>query len=515
MSIPDPSDNDINMPFLPRDGDTNHDELNPNPKSKSTARRLIITLFVMVLIVEMGMAMTGGPITRISESIVCRHFYTHEDPSKIGADGEVDEELCKIGEVQCELAVVKGYMELFDGVLCAVLAIPYGLLADRKGRKWTLLLSIPAFTLNAVIILCVLRFPEIFPLRAVWLSCLPWLSGGGPVVAFAIIWTMMADVTSEEERAVIFFRFGVASMAADFVSSAISSWLMSFDPWVPLLIGFAVCFGGVFFAMALPETIHLSSSAGDRVVELSRLSDEGKEGGHDYASDTEDTRGPIFKASKRPMSTLRAYITPYAFILQNRQILLLLTAFVVYRLSRGSSWFLVQYISTRYNWTIAQANLLNSLKPLLTILVFLLLLPYLSRTLRARRWSSTRTDLLLARASIIALVVGTAGIGLSGRIALLIPSLMAQSCGMGFVYLTRSLISTFVPDHQTARLFTVIEILQALGSVIASLVITNVFRVGVEMGGGWIGLAWYVTSALFALVGAAVWGVRVPDGGYT
>lgn len=80
------------------------------------------------------------------------------------------------------------------------LAIPYGLLADRRGRKPTLCLSIPGFALNCIIMFLVMWYSDVFPLRAVWVSCLAWLFGGGPVVAFAIIWTMMSDVTTEEER---------------------------------------------------------------------------------------------------------------------------------------------------------------------------------------------------------------------------------------------------------------------------------------------------------------------------
>lgn len=80
------------------------------------------------------------------------------------------------------------------------MAFPYGLLADRQGRKSTLILGIPGFALNALITIAVLWFNNIFPLRAVWFSSLAWLIGGGPVVAFAIVWTMMADVTTESER---------------------------------------------------------------------------------------------------------------------------------------------------------------------------------------------------------------------------------------------------------------------------------------------------------------------------
>jgi MFS family permease len=85
-------------------------------------------------------------------------------------------------------------------LLGIILAIPYGLLADRIGRKPTIYLSIPGFALNILITAVVLWFSNIFPLRFIWLGSLAWLFGGGLVVASAIIWTMMADVTTESER---------------------------------------------------------------------------------------------------------------------------------------------------------------------------------------------------------------------------------------------------------------------------------------------------------------------------
>jgi hypothetical protein len=93
---------------------------------------------------------------------------------------------------------------------------------------------------------------------------------------------------------------------------------------------------------------------------------------------------------------------------------------------------------------------------------------------------------------------------------MLIPSLIIQTCGSGFVYLTRSLITTLVDRDETARLFTVIEVLQAIGNVIASLSITTVFQVGLELGGPWVGLAWMMTSTAFCCVGIAIWAFKLP-----
>lgn len=86
--------------------------------------RLMVTLFAMVLAIEVGIVMAGGPMTQIYESITCREFYARTDPSQIGPSGYVEESQCKLKEVQSELAAVKGYMEFFDGILSMLLVFP-------------------------------------------------------------------------------------------------------------------------------------------------------------------------------------------------------------------------------------------------------------------------------------------------------------------------------------------------------------------------------------------------------
>lgn len=321
-------------------------------------------------------------------------------------------------------------------------------------------------------------------------------------------------------------------MGADFVSSALSSWLMTMNPWVPLLIGFGIVFAGLLFILVLPETKHALPSNGTEPsnVELSELSDD-PDPKHHYDKPEEadlvvgEEHDPhtswSYPSQKHPSlwakcrANYRFYVKPYLFILNRKPVLLLLTAFLVYRLSRGSSWFLTQYISTRYRWTLAQANLLVASRPTVSIPIFLWGLPWLkSRFLDPRR-TSTEKDLSLARASILCLTLGTLGIGLSPSIATLIPSMIIQTSGSGFVFLARSIITTLVERDETARLYTVIEILQSVGNVVASLSITGVFQLGLRLGGFWIGLAWMMTSSLFCMVAVAIWWFRLPPTPHT
>ncbi|KAJ5160912.1 uncharacterized protein N7482_007916 [Penicillium canariense] len=529
VSAPLDSAHDHNGPAKP-----NSLPAESNVSASQISFRLKLILFAMVLSVEIGFAFLEGPMVRVMESIACGQYYTETDPTKIGANGQVPEEMCKLAEIQAELAAVKGYHMFFDGLLSALMAIPYGLLADRRGRKSTLVLGIPGFFLNSIITVAVLWFSDIFPLRAIWLSSLAWLIGGGPVVSFAIIWTMMADVTSESERAGLFFQFAIVSMGADFVTSALASWLMTMDPWAPLLIGYTIVLGGLMFILVLPETKHAIPSHGAEPsnVELSELSEESDpkypsrkpeeaglyHGQSDLDVDHEHEahlswsyptpQRPSFWAKCR--ANYRFYVKPYLFILNRKPVLLLLTAFLVYRLSRGSSWFLTQYISTRYHWTLAQANLLVASRPTVSIPVFLWGLPWLKKHVLNPRRTPTEKDLWLARASVLCLTLGTLGIGLSPSLATLIPSMILQTSGSGFVFLTRSIITTLVERDETARLYTVIEIIQSFGNVVASLSITTVFQLGLRLGGFWIGLAWMMTSSLFCMVAAAIWWFQLP-----
>lgn len=95
-------------------------DLRPKPTNASTKGivfRLKVTLFAMILLVEVGFAFLEGPMVRIFEAIACRQYYGVVDPSKIGANGQVPEELCKIPDIQSELAAVKGYHVFFDGLM--------------------------------------------------------------------------------------------------------------------------------------------------------------------------------------------------------------------------------------------------------------------------------------------------------------------------------------------------------------------------------------------------------------
>ncbi|OJD17208.1 hypothetical protein AJ78_02701 [Emergomyces pasteurianus Ep9510] len=512
-------DDDVeDVPFLPKSpsfeqppGASGGDSDIPSSAQRKLRMRLTVALFAIVLAFETGGSMLAAPMTRIFESITCLRYYEGQDPTIIRENRYIPEELCKNKEIQGEVAIVKGYGELFDALSGVLLSLPYGLLADKYGRKPIFCICIPGFILNMIVTGVVLYASDTFPLRMVWLSTLAWVLGGGYAVASAMVWTMMADVTAESQRAALFFKFGVAIMMADFISSLFTSWFMKYNPWIPMAIGWGLTVIGILPAVLLPETKRTFASEKEHTHELLESSPVEDEPIYFRPEQSRPHIRPPVNIS-RLFSPIRRMGSQFSFILHDKHLMFLLSTFLVYRLSRGTSWLLIQYISKRYHWTLANANFLNSFKSLLTVFLFLVLLPLASWYLTSRRGIHFRQkDLTLAKGSVILLLIGTFMMGISPSISLFITGLIVQTMGIGFVFIIRSLATTMVHRDQTARLYTAIEILQSIGVTIASPTVTFFFNWGLDLGEGWIGLPWVVASGLFGTTAVLLWMYRLPS----
>jgi MFS family permease len=310
----------------------------------------------------------------------------------------------------------------------------------------------------------------------------------------------------------MFFQFGVAVMGSEFLSNSIGSWLMLYSNWFPLLLGWGIVIFGVCLGITLPETkIAFPSNEPKHQdqPEQHELSDLHADDENESPSFDKPVHAELPKTKwQKAISAVKAY----SFLLKNKQVMLLFSAFLVFKLSRGSSWFLVQYVSLRYGWKIAGANMLVSLKSILMVALLLVVLPSASWYLQKKRGVDSRTkDLILTKASVICLLVGTLGMGLSPYVSLLIFFLIIQTMGAGFVYTTRAIVATMIKPEETARVYVMIEIIQAFGMILASPTMTNFFKWGIDLGGFWRGLAWMVAASLFAIVAAIIWRVKIPS----
>jgi MFS family permease len=125
----------------------------PIPEKKKPWVVMVILAFALVAVIDMGAFLAEAPRTRVYEANLCLRYYRENDPSVIAADGTILEKLCKVDAVQQNMAMIFGWQEMFDAVPSIFLAIPFGVLADKVGRKWIFTASLMGLQLNSVWVL--------------------------------------------------------------------------------------------------------------------------------------------------------------------------------------------------------------------------------------------------------------------------------------------------------------------------------------------------------------------------
>lgn len=80
------------------------------------------------------------------------------------------------------------------------MAVPYGILSDRFGRKAVLALSVLGMVLSQLLWAVVTWNGQRWDLRYTWTSRAALLVGGGESVAQVMVFAMIADVAPHDKR---------------------------------------------------------------------------------------------------------------------------------------------------------------------------------------------------------------------------------------------------------------------------------------------------------------------------
>ncbi|RYP71762.1 hypothetical protein DL771_004574 [Monosporascus sp. 5C6A] len=85
----------------------------PSTKLKSPLYpSALFFIFALSFVADLGGSLVDTPEVRLLEMAICRDYYLEHDPSVIGPPPRsyVDEELCKINEIQVDLAYIRAVM---------------------------------------------------------------------------------------------------------------------------------------------------------------------------------------------------------------------------------------------------------------------------------------------------------------------------------------------------------------------------------------------------------------------
>ena len=87
-------------------------------RERPSQLRILAILFLFVLFLDLGLELIQPAQTRAFEAIYCKGYYKKHEPGLIGSDGKdgVDEKWCKVGVIQGEVAILKGWQITIDSV---------------------------------------------------------------------------------------------------------------------------------------------------------------------------------------------------------------------------------------------------------------------------------------------------------------------------------------------------------------------------------------------------------------
>ncbi|KAL4862971.1 hypothetical protein BDV12DRAFT_178082 [Aspergillus spectabilis] len=462
--------------------------VSPLTPSGKQVLQVILLCASATLILDIGLTVVRAPKIRLFEAILCQAYYrTHGRALPVPMQ-DIPESQCKTKEIQSGVARLIGWQTVFDGIPAIFLAIPYGALSDSRGRRPVLLLCFLGLGLSTAwaLLVCWMQWP----LELTWISSLFQCLGGGPAVATAVLETTIADVAPSDKRSIIYFQLQAAVLISDIVANPVSSVLMAHNAWIPCFLGLGIQALATVLLMALPET--LDFARGSRPLDASI----------DGCKEEEPT------LPGRLAENLRC-------IVSDRKVAGLVFSLLVLTISAESLDFLLQYVSQRYGWSIAQSAMLLSLRAvvefgLLLALGFLLL--FVQGPGRSSRDPQQR-DLLIARLSLGLIVLGLLILSLSPTVAPAILGLIIYTLGAGFQPAVMSLLASIWKTSNPSNLgslYSTVAIILAVGGVVAGPLISLMYRVGLSLGHAWVGLPYFVASGLCAGIAVVLLSVRLP-----
>lgn len=155
---------------------------------------------LLVTTIDVPAYMGAAPQLRMLELGVCREFYATHDPSVIDGNGDIPEHLCKLSSIQSSLAKMRGIMAALEAIPGIVLGIPFGILADAKGRRLVLFICLIGFVLRDLWMFLTLFFYRTFPLKMVYAVPALAILGGGAPVAASMVLAIIAASLSQHSR---------------------------------------------------------------------------------------------------------------------------------------------------------------------------------------------------------------------------------------------------------------------------------------------------------------------------
>ncbi|KAI0175164.1 major facilitator superfamily transporter [Pestalotiopsis sp. NC0098] len=464
------------------------------PQARSP-RAIVAVLCSLVFLGSSAGGFTVIPMTRILEDRFCREYYG------VGGEESVDEGLCKVDVVQARLAYLMAVNSFVGAVVGCLVAIPWGGVADRVGRRPVWSLALLGMIVEAAWQMTVVWLSETMSIYLVWLGPLGLVIGGGNAVLNAVSSGMLADVVPESDVALSLMRVHVASMLGNLCSPALASVMMPrTGPWPVLMLSLALSVLPIVGIVFVPETLTLKT-----------------ENNNDNEDDAREPRTPGARLSR----SLAELMDSLSMLRSRSVVVLLLTAVTFMPVVYCTLGFMAQFVSRRYRIPLAYTGYVQAAYGAAHLLVLLVLIPWLSKlALRPstplpawlRAPDERRRDLAFLRWSYTPLALGTALMAVAPSLPVFVAGLLVMSLGSAAGSYVTSVLALCVDGARRTRAFSLLGVAQIVGSLYGMPMLAGLFAAGMRAGGPvWIGLPYLGVAALCMLAMGLLRFVRLDE----
>ncbi|KAF7552330.1 hypothetical protein G7Z17_g4416 [Cylindrodendrum hubeiense] len=470
---------------------------------KSNQRYVILMCVQFLFIIEFSMFIMEPPLQEIMEDFVCHTVYPDH---RTGVPQEPDTR-CKNPDVQGTLAMARSWM-MWVGMLVPLLVqIPYGIAADRYGRRPVLFLGLFGLVLGTVWNMIVLYRPDVFSIWHLLLGSIPTLIGGGVSVVGAIVWTILSDSIPAAKRTSLFYQLHAMMLILSAAARPVAAWLLSIDPWLPMWIGLGALVLSLFSSLLIPETLQLRTIADDEVRQFEEA-DGHQLGDAELLKSKQSVLQTAWSTSKQDFSRV------WQFIFGSKNLLLLIVAYgLCYPIDIAFEMNMLQYATKRFGWDWSTATYFTTISKVTSVIVLLVFLPLASSQVTKRfNLEPLSRDLYLSRGSVLFIVAGNVLTAISAVPALLVVSLIVLSIGNGFQPQLRALLAGLVEPQTLATSNTAIATVESLMGLFSVPALGWLLSKGIELGGFWMGLPFVMTTGCAVLATGAMFVFRIPRG---
>lgn len=153
-----------------------------------------------------------------------------------------------------------------------------------------------------------------------------------------------------------------------------------------------------------------------------------------------------------------------------------------------------------------------SIQYAVSFVLYTVFIPLATKLLSSRGLGPRKKDLWLTRASGVLQIIGGFTVALATTPAGLIGGVGITGLASGYSIFARSLMTSLMVSD-IAALYTVMSIQESLGIFIANPLLSALFRWGIDLGGGWVGLPFMMAAVLYTTALCIIGWIKVDDCG--